>query len=222
MPENTIDRKYDEKTIEADYSRFLFIYDFWARLTEKKALNKVMELAEPCGEDEILEVAVGTGLLFKRIVSANQLGMNQGIDLSESMLGKAIGRMEKSGFNNYKLQLGNAMSLPFEDDKFDILVNNFMLDLLPEEDFPKIISEYKRVLKPGGRVVISTMAFGKKRANKFWGFLARKTPRLLAGCRPIAIERYLKNEFNDVSMVYLSQNTFPSEVLRGFKKIDSL
>ena len=76
------------------------------------------------------------------------------------MLERAVKRLKDHNNQNYNLQTGNVYQLPFDDDTFDLFINNFMFDLLPEADFNLILSEIKRVLKPSGRVVISTMAFG--------------------------------------------------------------
>jgi len=45
-----------------------------------------------------------------------------------------------------------------------------MPDLLPQESFGAVLSEFSRVLKPRGRVVISTMAFGSKWSNSSWQY----------------------------------------------------
>jgi len=219
MEKNKIeDREYNEQTITQDFSRVTKIYDYWAGLTEKKAQQQVLDYAEISDGIAILEVAVGTGMLFKKMVEQNPTGRNIGLDISVDMLGKAKGRMAQSNLENYQLEVGNALELPFENSQFDLLVNNFMLDLLPQEDFQPILEEFYRVLNPGGRVVISSMSFGTKKIHQFWSWLARNFPRLLTGCRPISIQETLKDVgFKEIRVSELSQNTFPSEVTTGLK-----
>ena len=160
----------------------------------------------------MLEVAVGTGLVFTEIVRRNPDGENEGLDLSPAMLARAKKLLGLTK-GRYHLQTGNAFDLPFGDASFDLLVNNFMIDLVPEKDFGRLLSEFHRVLKPGGRAVISTMAFGQKWYNRFWHAVARWLPGLLTGCRPVDIGRPLADAGFELSkMETVSQNTFPAAV----------
>jgi len=219
MEENILNRKFSENEVKDSYSKVAWFYDFWSYLTESKAAKKVIEIAKIKDGESILEVAVGTGLVFKEIVRRNSNGINKGSEISPSMLSRANKRMSKLNNSNYTLEIGNAYRLPFEDNSFDLVVNNFMIDLLPEEDFETILSEFYRVLKPSGRAVISTMAFGQKWYNKFWHWIARKLPDLLTGCRPVSIAHYLTEVgFIIEKIEQVSQNTFPAEVIGAIKQ----
>jgi len=132
------------------------------------------------------------------------------------MLSRAEKRMRNLGKTSFHLQIGNAYQLPFEENKFDLIISNFMFDLLPESDFVAILSEFDRVLKSSGRVVISTMAFGGKWYDRIWHWIAKQFPSLLSGCRPVSMHDYLARAgFGSITVEKLSQNTFPSEVLRA-------
>ncbi|MCF6171083.1 MAG: methyltransferase domain-containing protein [Bacteroidales bacterium] len=218
MEEKTLKREFSENKVKDSYAKVAWFYDFWALLTESKAARKVIELASIKDGESILEVAVGTGQLLKELLKRNPNGTNTGTELSPGMLSRAKKRVSKLGLDNYTLETGNAYRLPFEDNSFDLLVNNFMLDLLPEEDFEKVLSEFYRVLKPSGRLVTSTMAFGQRWYNKFWHWVAKRFPGLLTGCRPVSIVSYLeKVGFSVEEVQQLSQNTFPAEVIRAMK-----
>jgi ubiquinone/menaquinone biosynthesis C-methylase UbiE len=167
--------------------------------------------------ENILEVAVGTGTLFKRIVALNHNGKNEGIDLSPDMLSRAIKRLGKK-FTNYSLRVGDAYSLQYSDDIFDVLFNNYMFDLLPEEDFGRVLLEFKRVLKHRGRMVITSMTFGRRWYSRIWDWLVHKNPSLLAGCRPVSLEEdILHAGFENIHTEYVSQLTFPSMVIYAEK-----
>ncbi|MDE3058812.1 MAG: methyltransferase domain-containing protein [Bacteroidota bacterium] len=216
--ENILRQNYAEAKVKDEYSGVAWFYNFWSWLTESKSAKKVIELAHIQSGERILEVAVGTGAVFAEIVRRNTGGVTEGIDVSPSMMAKADERMKKYPKERYRLQIASAYKLPFDSNTFDLLVNNFMIDLLPEKDFPPLLSEYYRVLKPGGRIVISTMSFGTKWYNKFWQWLAKHFPALLTGCRPISIKNYLTQaQFDSIESVLISQNTFPSEVLKAGK-----
>jgi ubiquinone/menaquinone biosynthesis C-methylase UbiE len=219
MKEKMLNRKFSEDEVKNSYSKVAWFYDFWSWLTESKAAEKVIEIADIKDGESILEVAVGTGLVFKEILKRNPSGINKGTDISPTMLSRADKRLGESNNSNYKLELGNAYNLPFKDNSFDLVVNNFMIDLLPEEDFKIILSEFFRVLKPSGRAVISTMAFGQKWVNKFWHWIARTFPGLLTGCRPVSIIRNLEEVgFIIEETEQISQNTFPAEVIGARKQ----
>jgi ubiquinone/menaquinone biosynthesis C-methylase UbiE len=198
------------------YARLSHIYDFWSSLTEQKATGRALELADIRNGENILEVAVGTGRVFEQIVSQNRYGRNEGIDLSPEMLARAEKRL-RNRFSNYSLKEADAYSLPFAGETFDLVINNYMFDLLPEQDFSRVLLEFKRVLKPSGRVVITSMALGKRWYSRIWDRLARSTD-LLAGCRPISLEEDVKQAgFTNIYTEYVSQFTFPSLVIRAEK-----
>ena len=213
-----LDRNLDERKTEKSYKKIVWFYDFWSWLTESKAAQKVIELAEIKDRQTILEVACGTGVVFENIVKNNPNGKNIGIDLTPDMIEKAKQRMQKLDYHNYELRKGNVFQLDFNDNYFDILINNFMIDLMPEDSFDKIASEFYRVLAPNGTVVISIFSFGEKRINKIWYWVAKYLPDLLTGCRPVSIESNLINAgFKIEKVLQISQNTFPAEVIRARK-----
>jgi ubiquinone/menaquinone biosynthesis C-methylase UbiE len=197
------------------YSKLSGIYDIWGAATESKAINKALQFAEIKDGESILEVAVGTGRVFEKIVSLNRNGRNEGLDLSPDMLAVARKHLKGKG-SNYSLRVADAYLLPFPDITFDLVVNNYMFDLLPEEDFPSILSEFKRVLKSGGRLVITSMTRGRKWYSHTWDRLLHEFPHLLAGCRPISLRADVDRAgFENVREEYVSQFTLPSLVIYG-------
>ncbi len=216
--ETILNRKTDTSKTIKNFKKVAGIYDFWSWLTESKAAKKVLELADIQNDTEILEVACGTGVVLEQIIRKNPNGHNTGIDLSPDMLQKARQRLQKTGYQNYKLQEGNVLDLNFRENSFHVLVNNFMVDLMPEGTFDKIASEFFRILRPNGIAVISTFSFGTKRVHKFWYRVAKNFPDMLTGCRPVSFTKYLeKAGFTILEDVQVSQNTFPSEVIKARK-----
>jgi ubiquinone/menaquinone biosynthesis C-methylase UbiE len=196
------------------YRRIAPSYDLWAWLTESKARDRCLELAAIQNGEAVLEVAVGTGLAFEKILKLNPSGLNEGIDLTDAMLSRADRRAAKSGLHNYRLRIGDAYDLDFPDDSFDVLVNNYMFDLLPERDFATVLDEFKRVLRPGGRLAMVNMTKGERCYNGIWERIYRINPALLGGCRGVELLPKLEScGFEQIRREYLSQLSFPSEIV---------
>ncbi len=99
--------------------------------------------------DNVLDVGCGTGALTREVARyVGAAGSVAGLDLSESMLGVARETCPGADF-----RLGSAIDLPHDDASFDAVVSSFMLMFVP--DPTKAISEMRRVLRPGGRLVVS-------------------------------------------------------------------
>lgn len=208
-------RKNDVPTV---YAKIAPKHDMWGKVAESKARNRCLELANIQNREAVLEVAVGTGLAFEEILKANPDGRNEGVDLAEEMLIRAKTRAEESGIKNYRLNLGDAYNLEYEDNAFDILINNYMFDLLPEGDFTTVLTEFKRVLRPGGRLVLVNMAKGERWYNFIWEIVYRISPASFGGCRGIYLLPYVESMgFKEVKREFISQMTFPSEVIYGIK-----
>ena len=214
----TDDAVLPERTVTRHYAQVAWFYDLWARLTEERAVRRALELADLHDGLDVLEVAVGTGRLFRRVVERNPQGRNEGIDLSPEMLARARRRLSTIPAGSWNLSPGSAFDLPFPDASFDRLFNTYMLDLLPEEDFPRALNEFERVLRPGGRLILVTFGFGEHASNRLWLWLARHVPALLTNCRPVRPQEAVRNAgLEIVHSEAISQNTFPSEVLVAVK-----
>jgi len=215
-----LERNFNETRTKKEFKKVLWIYDFWGWLTERKAGKIVIKLAEIKNESTILDVACGTGEMLKRIIKLNPDGKNIGIDLSPDMITKARKKLNRLNKNNFELEEGNVLNLKFPDNSFDVLINNYMVDLMPIKTFNKITNEFFRVLKPNGKIVMSTFSFGTKKIHKFWYWLAKQYPHLLTGCRPVSFKEYLINVgFEIEKNIEISQNTFPSEIIKARKVV---
>jgi ubiquinone/menaquinone biosynthesis C-methylase UbiE len=200
------------------YRRVVHIYDFWAMLTETKARKRCLELAKIQDGEKVLEVAVGTGTAFVEIMKGNPHGQSYGIDLTNEMLDRAKKKAEKLGLKNYHLELGDAYKLAYDDASFDVVLNNYMFDLLSEGDFSLVLTEFKRVLRPGGRLIMANSTKPLHWYNSIWELVYRACPALLGGCRGIYMRPYLESAgFINIQREDFSQMTFPSEVIYGLK-----
>jgi ubiquinone/menaquinone biosynthesis C-methylase UbiE len=200
------------------YDRLAGLYDVWGHLTESRARRRSLALANIQDGQQVLEVAVGTGLAFREVVQWNGSGRNVGIDVSGGMLAKAEKRLHKAGLTNFELAVGSALNIQEGDGAFDILLNSYMFDLLDEEDWPKALKEFERVLKPEGRLIVVNMTFGERPGSGIYGWLYRVSPRLMGGCRGVRLSEVLQQVgFKLHQREYVQQLLFPSEVILASK-----
>lgn len=100
-------------------------------------------------QKKVLDVGTGTGFLSLLLA---ELGHScTGLDISEGMMSVAKRKAKDNGLK-IKFGMGDAENLPCEDNSFDIVTNRHLLWTIPHPE--KALSEWIRVLKPGGKLVI--------------------------------------------------------------------
>jgi ubiquinone/menaquinone biosynthesis C-methylase UbiE len=219
MNQEILEARYTHEEIVRKYNWIAPIYDLFGILMESKARQRAIDMAAIKNGEKILEVAFGTGLNFVEILKRNPQGWVNGIDVSMKMLERARKRISKTGQKNYTLYLGDGRHLPFEDGAFDILMTQYLLDILPVEDFIPILLEFSRVLKDGGRIVLANMTKGERWLNKIYEEIYKLKPPLLAGCRGVMAQPFLEEiGFKEFQREFVSQLGFPSEVVLGVKR----
>jgi ubiquinone/menaquinone biosynthesis C-methylase UbiE len=97
---------------------------------------------------KVLEVSFGTGYLLAQYADRFE---THGIDYNQKMVSVASDNLKKKGITA-ELQQGNVESLPYADETFDCIVNTMAFTAYP--DGRKAMSEFRRVLKKGGRLVL--------------------------------------------------------------------
>ena len=218
MNQEILEARHTHQEIVRKYNLIASVYDVFGILMESKARKRAIEMASIRNGEKVLEVAFGTGLNLVEILKRNPKGWVDGIDVSEKMLEKTLKRISKIGQKNFTLHLGDCRHLPFEDGTFDVLMNQYLLDILPVEDFLPLLNEFNRVLKQGGRLVLVHMTKGEKWVNQIYEGIYKLKPPLLAGCRGVLSQPFLeKMGFNDFRREFISQFGFPSEVIQGVK-----
>jgi ubiquinone/menaquinone biosynthesis C-methylase UbiE len=196
------------------YSTLAPIYDLWSWSTERVSLDVALSKACIRDGDAVLEIAVGTGALFKKILRRNPSGRTVGIDLTDAMLRRARRKAQASGVA-FELSPGDARCLAFGDSSFDVVINNNMFGLLPDSDFDPVLREMFRVLRPGGRLVIATMIRPKKRIAES---IYRLGPVWLGGWRDVDIEPFVRKAGFEVrELQVVTQIGIPTQVLAAGK-----
>jgi len=218
--EQVLEVKSAPDEVPAMYTRLAPVYEAWARATESRARRRVLELASVQPGEDVLEVAAGTGVQLVRLAQASESGRTVGVEPSTGMLRQARRRLEDAGLDRrVELIEASALDLPLPAGGFDLVVNSYMLDLLPRDEIPRALSEFKRVLRPGGRLVLSNMTIGERRSHRIWDWAYARGVVLTANCRGVLAEPVLGElGFVDVRRDYLAQMLFPTEIVTARKE----
>ena len=104
--------------------------------------------------DTVLDLGSGAGIDL--LVAAKKVGPTGrviGVDMTDAMIEKARTNIAQAGLENVEVRKGIIEDLPVEDNSVDWVISNCVINLSPDK--PKVFSEIARVLKPGGRMVVS-------------------------------------------------------------------
>jgi ubiquinone/menaquinone biosynthesis C-methylase UbiE len=187
-----IEARGSREAINRAYDLFSPFYGWWAALTEQKAEERGLLLANVRPGEKVLEVAVGTGWAFERLAWAvGSGGEAVGMDLSARML-----KTTRRHLPGARLVRADARSLPFRDLHFDLVWSAFMLDLIPSDEIPRVLVEFRRVLAPGGRLALVSLSKTGE-GDTWWERAYRATPSRLVpyvfgGCRPVQLAGFVR------------------------------
>lgn len=110
----------------------------------------VFELLGNLNDKVVLDAGCGNGYLSRRIAKTAKKVI--GVDLTEELIKQAKNQHNPQ---NVEFMLGNLENLPFDNEVFEVVLTNLVL--IDVENLNLVVSELARVLKKGGRLVMSTL-----------------------------------------------------------------
>lgn len=133
------------------WKKYFRDYDFLNKLIPyEEMLDSVVEKLNIKGNENILDAGSGTGNLSIKIASKN--ANVTGFDYSEA--GIAIHKSKQPGANVIKGDLNEP--LPFSDNFFDKIASNNVIYTLTEQAQKRLFLEFYRILKPNGKIVLTS------------------------------------------------------------------
>jgi len=148
----------------------------------EKVINLSAGCSNPVGFSElrtgetVLDLGSGGGIdVFLAARRVGENGQVIGVDFSEKLIEVARRNAEKMKVKNVEFRLGDLENLPVEDESVDVILSNCVINLVPDKE--KVFKEAYRVLKPGGRMIISDMITDKKLPSSI-----RNDPALWSSC----------------------------------------
>ncbi|HKC78214.1 MAG TPA: methyltransferase domain-containing protein [Gaiellaceae bacterium] len=119
--------------------------------------DRIIELAEPRKDDRVVDLGAGTGLVS--LALAPRVREVVAVDISERMLERLDDAALADGVHNVELLVADLRRLPLEDEAATLVVSNYAFHHLDDGGKELALAEARRILRPGGRLVISDMMF---------------------------------------------------------------
>jgi SAM-dependent methyltransferase len=161
--------------------------------------------------ETVLDLGAGAG--FDCFLAASRVGGGGrviGVDMTPEMVEKARGNAVKGNYANVQFRLGEIENLPAADHSVDAVISNCVINLSPEKK--KVFAEAYRVLKPGGRLMVSDIVLLRELPD-----VVKKSIEAYVGCVSGAAlkDEYLRTikaaGFQDVRIV--DETSFPVEFI---------
>jgi ubiquinone/menaquinone biosynthesis C-methylase UbiE len=152
--------------------------------------DRMVELADPRGDDLVVDLGAGTGLLA--LALAPHVQELVAVDISERMLERLDDAAATDGVHNVESLVADLRRLPLDDESATLVVSNYAFHHLDDPGKELALAEARRILRPGGRLVICDMMFSLSLEARDRRLLWEKVRALLRR-GPSGVVRILRN-----------------------------
>lgn len=152
------------KEIARHYDRIAWLYDLSDWSHELFRYRKLRPILWSYAKGRTLDVGVGSGLNMPYYPKGIEV---VGVDASLGMLSKARKRAQRLSLS-VELVPSDGLTLPFPDASFDSVISSFLFCVIPNEIQLRILSEVRRVLRPGGRLALMEFVYSHNPWRRFW------------------------------------------------------
>jgi demethylmenaquinone methyltransferase/2-methoxy-6-polyprenyl-1,4-benzoquinol methylase len=202
------------------YNKIAAVYDLLAEGSERPMREAgLKKLAIQPGEC-VLEIGFGTGHCLAELARAvGPDGRVYGIDLSDKMCQLADTLVKKERLvKSVDLRRGDAAKLPYRANSLDAIFMSFTLELFDTPEIPQVLAECRRVLRPGGRIVVVAVSKEAKPGFVLRAFewTHRHFPNLM-DCRPIFVRRALESAGFTIQFAAVKRMWVPVEIVLAIK-----
>ncbi|MDD4980652.1 MAG: arsenite methyltransferase [Candidatus Omnitrophica bacterium] len=161
--------------------------------------------------DVVLDLGSGAGFdVFLASSRVGNTGKVIGVDMTPEMIEKANANARKGNYKNVEFRLGEIEKLPVEDNSIDVIISNCVINL--SLDKQSVFKEAFRVLRPGGRLMVSDLALAKDLPKEI-----KDSVEAYVGCLAGAIkkDKYLNlitmAGFRDVEVI--NESSYPVDAM---------
>lgn len=205
----------------AFYNKICHVYDLLSESSEAPMRKAGLELLRAIPGECVLEIGFGTGhSLVSLAKSVGAKGKVFGIDLSDEMVKVAKANLAKSQLlERARLRCGDAAQLPYAANSIDAVFMSFALELFDTPEIPKVLRECKRVLRPGGRIVVAGMSRQAKHDPLItvYEWTHKHFPNFV-DCRPIYVRESMEDAGFKIQKTLIKHMWVPVEIVRGGKE----
>lgn len=153
------------------------VYSLSTLLFHSRAHSRALAASSVKNGTRVLEVAIGSGEMFQRLVRVNPDGHTIGVDLSPKMAAHSQAHARRRfPAASAQCQAADVRYLPYADGHFDSLVCCYLFELLPRNDVPETLTELRRVLRPGGRLTTILIAQNRRSFNAMYRVCSKAVP----------------------------------------------